>query len=158
VADHERARALRPSGPDRLGVGAGTANDPRSGAFRNEVEQQSDGAVFVLGREDLVAGPESKGAQHRIQRSRRVRRKRYVVRRCPYVGGKGRAHGVELLLEPPSEQGHGLALELPLPLLVEVEHRARAGAERAVVQVDDLRIEEEGVARRHAATLVRSEA
>jgi len=38
---------------------------------------------------------------------------------------------------------HRLTLELALPLLVPLEDRPRAGAERAVVQVDDVRVEKE---------------
>jgi hypothetical protein len=43
---------------------------------------------------------------------------------------------------------HRLALELALPFLVPLEDDARARAERAVVQVDDLRVEKEELSER----------
>ena len=46
-----------------------------------------------------------------------------------------------------------LALELPLPRLVALEDRFRAGAEGAMVEVDDVRIEEEVLA--HAPRVCR---
>ena len=42
-----------------------------------------------------------------------------------------------------AEELHRLALELELPVLVGLEHRPRAGAERAVVEEDDVLAEEE---------------
>ena len=42
----------------------------------------------------------------------------------------------------PGEKFHGLALELPLPFLVAGEDRARASAERAVIEEDNVRIEQ----------------
>jgi hypothetical protein len=38
-----------------------------------------------------------------------------------------------------------LPFELPLPPLVGLEHGPRAGAERAVIQVDDAGVEEERI-------------
>jgi hypothetical protein len=43
---------------------------------------------------------------------------------------------------------HRLALELSLPLLVALEDDARARAERAVVQVDDVRLEKKELSER----------
>ena len=42
-----------------------------------------------------------------------------------------------------AEERDGLALELELPVLVGLEHRPRAGAERAVVEEDDVLAKEE---------------
>jgi len=55
------------------------------------------------------------------------------------VGARG-AHQVG---EAAAEQRDGLALELALPGLVDLEHRPRAGAERAVVEEDDVGVEQE---------------
>ena len=60
----------------------------------------------------------------------------------------------ELVAEPASEQVYGLALELELPALVRVEDRPWTGAERAVIQVGELRIEQEEIAPGHRASLL----
>ena len=47
----------------------------------------------------------------------------------------------------------GSRFELPLPPLVGIEHRPRARAERAVVQEDDVWVEQELAAHIHADTV-----
>ena len=150
MADDEDARPRRRRGPDRVGVHPGGADDTRARPLGDEREQQLDRAVLVLGREDLVAGGERERAEDGVHPGSRVEDEGEVVRGRPDVRPERLAHIGELAAEPPLEQVDRLPLELALPLLIDVEHRSRARAERAVVEVDDLRIEQEQVARRHA--------
>ena len=58
--------------------------------------------------------------------------------RCARLGQQGRRAA--------AQEGHRVALQLQLPALVGLEHRLRAGAEGAVVEEDDVGVEQEGVA------------
>ncbi len=135
VAAAQIASASTPAGAD----------DTRARALRDEREQQLDRAVLVLGREDLVAGGERERPEHGVHPRRGVEDEGEVVRGRADVRPERIAHAGELLAEPPLEQLDRLTLELALPLLVDVEDGSRARAERAVVEVDDLRIEQERV-------------
>src|SRR5262249_44419675 len=55
----------------------------------------------------------------------------------------------KLVFEPPLDQVDRRALQLALPRLVDVEDVLWAGAERAVIEVDDVGIEQERVALAH---------
>ena len=59
-----------------------------------------------------------------------------------YVGERG-AGVREQAGQAARDEVDRLALELALPRLVALEHRPRAGAVRAMVQIDDVRVEEE---------------
>ena len=64
-----------------------------------------------------------------------------------------RARLREQLRQPAGDELDRLALELALPRLVALEHRPRAGAEGAMVQKDDVGIEEKELA--HARRVCR---
>ena len=68
-------------------------------------------------------------------------------------GAELRARVREQLRQPAGDELHRLALELALPRLVALEHRPRAGAERAMVEKDDVGIEEKELA--HARRVCR---
>jgi hypothetical protein len=82
-------------------------------------------------------------ASGEIDAGRRVLHEGEILCRAPDVPGKRRACAVEEGGQAAIEEVDRLALELSLPVLVALEDGPRAGAERAVVEEGDLRVEEE---------------
>jgi hypothetical protein len=90
---------------------------------------------------NLVAGLKLERSSGHVHAGRRVRDEDEIVsgradERAQLGSRRGKQIGQAVL-----DELHRLPLELVLPLLVALEDDARARAERAVVQVDDVRVE-----------------
>jgi hypothetical protein len=147
VADEDDACALVRAFEellDELVVGRQRQRDVRADVARGEVlEEQVVRPVLEIRREHLVIRPELQRARRRVHRRGRVRNEDEVVRRCSDVGGERGARLRQPFWQLPVEELDRLPLHLALKLLVPLEDGAWAGAERAVVQEDDVGVEEE---------------
>jgi hypothetical protein len=98
-------------------------------------------AVLQIRRQNFVARLKVEGPRCDVHAGGRVLKEDEIVHRSTDESGELGARRLEALGQAPHEP-HRLLLELALPFLVPLEDDARAGAERAVVQVDDVRVEE----------------
>ena len=123
------------------------AAHPCAGATGDVRPEPHHPAVLVFAHQDLVTRPELERPRDRIERRARVRHEREVGRIGAQICGQAQTGRLEPFPETSlaSEELDRLALELALPLLIAVEDRSRAGAERAVVQKHDVRVEEEEI-------------
>src|SRR5262249_39816066 len=101
------------------------------------------GAVLVVGRQDLVAGLEIKAPRHHVDRRARVREIHGLVGRHAHILGQRPARLGQQRARAPAEKLYRLPLELALPALILLEHRPRTRTVGAVIQEDDVRIEQE---------------
>src|SRR5262249_46838363 len=158
---------LRPLGdpvPESLHPDIGVSNWERDGlphvACTGLVTDEAPGAIhgpiLVIGGEDLVMRTQSQTAGYHIDGGRRIGEIDDFVG-CRSEVGCQLPTGVRHQgsgLSP--EKGDGLPLQLTLPGLVGLEDRPRASAERAMVEEDDVRVEqEECFESRHACVLQR---
>ena len=149
MADREHARRLSDVIPEQL---ERRPHDPRSGRVPGEV----DGTVLQVGRQHLVLRREPEGAGDHVHPGGRVRDEHEVVAARPEVVAQLRAHLRDQSVPAARQKLDRLALEFALPLLVLLEHRPRARAERAMVEEDDVRIEQELVSQVHRRTVAAS--
>ncbi len=111
------------------------------GTLGHGTERVGAGIVGVVRGEQLVSGPEDEGAQDGVHPGGGVVDQREVVRIGSKEGPEPSASLVEQRLDRPDEEVDGIALH-PCPELgLQREHLARAGAERAMVQEGDARIQ-----------------
>jgi hypothetical protein len=104
-------------------------------------------AVLEIRRQNFVARLKVEGSRCDVHAGGRVLEEDEIVRRSTDESGELGARRLEDLGQALHEP-HRLILELALPFLVSLEDDARAGAERAVVQVDDVRVEKEELSER----------
>ena len=132
---HDRRR------PSRSGTGPRAVTTRAPAPSGDELRRLPAGAVRVVGREDLVARRELERAQHRVDAAGRVADEGEV----PGLGAQERRHLRARVGEPPApvarQEVDRLALHLAPQLPLPLEDRARARAERAVVQVRDVGVE-----------------
>jgi len=109
--------------------------------------EQVVSAVLVCRSDDLVAGLQFQRTGDEVHRRRRVRNEDEVGRGCADVRGEPLPRRRDQLRVAASEAEKldRLALELPLESLVLLADRPWAGAVRAVIEEDDVRIEQEQV-------------
>ena len=105
----------------------------------------------MASRQHLVVRAEAERADHSVETGRRVRDEDEVLWADADKRGECRARFGQQIVEAAPEELRGVALEFALQLLVAGEHRSRAGAVGAVVEIDDVRIEQE----LHAVTVSR---
>ncbi len=117
----------------------------RAGAAGDVLPEDLEAAVLRVAEQHLVAGAEAERAGDGVQPRGRVRDERQPLGIGPNVLREPCANGVQERGQPPfeGEELHGLPLELALRLLVGVEDGPRRRPERAVVEEDDRRVEEE---------------
>jgi hypothetical protein len=119
-----------------------------AGPLAHALPGEVAGAVLEIRGKDLVARLEIERSGGHIHACRRVRNEGEVVRgradERPELG----ARLCEEIGYAALDELHRLALELALPFLVALEDGTRARAERAVVQVDDVPVEEEELSER----------
>jgi len=114
----------------------------RSGLLANTLPGGIAGAVFVVRGQNLVAWPQVQRACHHVDAGGGVGHEDQVRCLCPEVVRQGLAGLRQQLARAPSEKLHRVSFHLPLPVLQVLEHFARAGPERAVIQEHDLGIQE----------------
>src|SRR5437773_5810630 len=102
----------------------------------DEVEGVPAGVVGVVGREQLVAGPEGERAQHGVDTARGVDDEGEVIGVGADEGRQRPARGVEAIVQLAREKAHGLGFHLGPERRLMAEDLGRARAERAVVQED----------------------
>jgi hypothetical protein len=105
--------------------------------------QAVDGAVLVRRRQHLVARTELERTSDNVHARRRVRDEDEVVRPGAEFRRKRCLGLLDQLRVAPREELDGLEFQHALPPLVLLEHRPRTGAERAVVEEDHVRGEQE---------------
>ncbi len=130
--DHPRRRDARP------GHGGRDHADP---CGLEHAEGVAAGVVGVVGGEHLVAVAEAQRAHHGVHPGGRIGHERQIVGIGAHEPGQREARLVEQRLQLAREEQHGLPLHPRAQLLLQVEHAPRAGAERAVVQELDLRVQ-----------------
>ena len=109
-------------------------DDRRAGPLRRVVQRVRAGVVLVVRDDQLVPDFELDAAQDGVDPFRRVSNQRQVVRiRAEELAELG-AHLVQSLLETPSVEADGLALDQVGPRTLALEHRDRTGPEAAVVE------------------------
>ena len=99
------------------------------------------GVVGVVGGEQLVARLELERADHGVHAAGRVRNEREIVRICPDEPRQISPGFVEQALEITCQELQRLPLHARAQLRLRLEHRLRAGSERAVVEEVDARVE-----------------
>lgn len=113
----------------------------RAGPRRHELRALAARAVGLTGQQQLITRLERERAQHRVHRGRGVRDEHHIGGIRTDEARERRAR----CIEPPSERSveeiHRLALHLGAQARLRAQHRRRAGAEGAVVEVQDLRVE-----------------
>ncbi len=166
LADEEDARPLRHPCPHRLDDLLRSParqlyppwHEGRARAPAGVAPDDCHRPVLVIGRQHLVAGPQLDRARRDVDAGGRVRNQDQAVG----VGADGLAergaNAVEERGQTAAEQVDRIALELALPALVLPEDRLGAGSERAVVQVGDPVVEQEGVAQPHGGSVRRGPA
>ena len=148
---------LRPPGDD-LGVGPGDLlgrlereghlhlHDPHAVALGEGPRGEAHGVVGRVGEHELVALPPVERVQHRGDARGGVRHEHEVLA----LRAQGRAERAprmaEQLRRAAAEEFHRVALHLQLPMLLRLEHLARTGAERAVVEEREGRVQQEELA------------
>ena len=99
------------------------------------------GGVLVVGDEQLVSSRQREGAQGGVDAGGGVRHQCQVVGiRADEAGQGGAGRGEQLGADAQEEAGR-VGLELGAQLLLPVQHRQRCGAEGAVVELDDVRVQ-----------------
>jgi hypothetical protein len=127
---------------------------PGSRPLGDESEQELRRPILVRRGQDLVAWVEAERPEDGVERGGGVEDEREVPGFGADVLAEHGADGRKLVAEPAFEQVDGLALELELPPLIGLEDGARTGAECTVIQVGDLRIEQEEIAPGHRPSLL----
>ena len=97
----------------------------------------------MIGGKDLIAGFEIKRLGNDVQPQRGVGQPDDIFLGGAQFGGQrdaGHPHGLGQLA---TEELHWLGFELALPALIGLKDRARAGAEGAVIEENDILTEEE---------------
>jgi hypothetical protein len=151
VAQEQYPRAIGKAGED--GVGEGLFGDERhrrldrrdfgAGAAGNVGPGLFECRVLVVSGQDLVAGLEVERLRDDVQSLGSVDEAHDIVRTGAEAGGERDAGDAHPLGQLAAEESYRLAFELKLPGLIGLEHRTRAGAERAVVEEDDILAQEE---------------
>ena len=120
-------------------------------ARRHVVKRVAHGVVLMVGGQQLVARLEAQRAQHRIDPGGGVGDERQVIGPGTDEGTQRGSGRVQRRLEPLDHEANGLVLQLEPPRGLSLQHHARGGAVRAVVQEVDARIERPvaGVLGRH---------
>ena len=121
------------------------ADVARAGALAQPFPCEVAGAVLESRGEDLVGGTQLERPRSDVHAGRRVLDERQVPRRRADIGREGGPRLGQELRQPARDEVDRLALQLALPRLIPLEDRPRARAEGAVVEEDDVRIEEEFV-------------
>src|SRR5205807_2550563 len=99
-------------------------------------------AVLVVRGQDLVPRPEGQGPGHHVHAGGGVGHVDDVIWGRAEERRERLARLPHQIAEPVVEELDGLPFEFQLPALVGIEHRPRAGPERAVVEVDDVGAQE----------------
>ena len=102
------------------------------------------GVVAVHGHEDLVAVAETQRPEHAVHARRGVGNEDQVLRIGADDLGQPLPRGVEQFRHLPHEELHGPRFHLAAQLALPLEHHARTGPERPVVEHRDRRIERPG--------------
>src|SRR4051812_5927763 len=172
VHDREQAQVARPGAElgdrqDRAGRRGDMSDREHAGRPRDVIPERCerrphdsrpgrvpgvvDGAVLQVGRQHLVLRAEAERAGDHVHPGGRVRDEHEVVRARPEVVAQRPARLLEQPLQSAREELDRPALQLELPALVLLEHRLRARAEGAVVEEDDVRVEQKLVSQAHSA-------
>ena len=128
---HDRCRA-------RDGQGDRLADEARPAPGADEAPRPVAGAVFVVGRQHLVAGAQRQRAGDEVDAVGGVRHEQQVGGLRAQGSGERHAGRGEPRWQPSAEERDRLGLELALPALPRPVDRARAGAEAAVVEEGDV--------------------
>jgi hypothetical protein len=149
MADDRQPGPRRDRGDDRLDDLLGMPDrqrhprhdHPGLRLVRDELDRVEDGVVLVIGRQELVARPDSQGAQHGRDAGGRVRDDDDAggvgAEEARDLDPGGVATGLELAVEDPDRAGLELIEHRPLGF----DDRHGAGAERAVGEVGQARLE-----------------
>ena len=157
VAHEQCSSALGNAGPDLLDDVVGVAQRQRHGhadvsrarVRADVIPGKVEGAVFEIGTKDFVAGSEIERPGGDVHARGDIGDEDEVLRIGRDVFAQRSTRRREQAVKPAREKFDRPALELELPLLVALEDGARAGAERTVIQEDDVRIEQEVVTKSH---------
>lgn len=118
-------------------------DDAKAFLLCGELKSEAAGTVFVVGKQHFVARSKRKAVRNRVRGKSRVGHKNNLCRVGTKILGDlvpgFREQAREFALQKP----YWLPLQFPLPSLVLVEHRPGAGSKRAMIQEDDIGIEEE---------------
>jgi hypothetical protein len=154
VTDEQDARPLVRPGPEVVQRLEGPADVLEPTPLRQVLPDEVVRPVLVVGRQHLVAGTEPQRARDRVHADRHVLHEEQALGiRAHELGQLGA--GFPDRVRDTSEELRRLPLELALEALIFLEHRQRAGSERAVIQVRPLGVEQVEVAHRPDASLRR---
>src|SRR5438034_5646743 len=106
------------------------------------IERVAAGVVLVRGHQQLVAGMKLQRTEHGVHAAGRVRYEGQVGRRGSDEGGQLGARGVEQRLELADEKANWLPFHPSSQFALPGQDHAWRCAERAVVEKDDLRVEQ----------------
>ena len=91
-------------------------------------------AVLLVRRQNLVPRLQWQRARNHVQPRRGIRHEHEVICAAVDIVCQSLARRSHEVIEPPAQELHRLAFQLPLPTLVLLQHRSRPCAERSVVQ------------------------
>lgn len=154
VAGEQDSRPVVRAGPEVVQRLEGPADVLEPIPFRQVLPEQVVRPVLVVGREHLVPRAETQRARNDVHAHRDVLHEEQALGIGADVSGQLDA-GCRELVGHLTEELRRLPLELLLQALVLVEHRPRAGSERAVIQVRPLGAEQVEIAHGPDASLLR---
>lgn len=142
MAEEDHLRTLGHTGPQvfdyliiaRDGKGDGLVYVASATERAVEAPGAIRSAVFVVGREDFVAGLEIERARHDVDSVGGVGDEDEVIRIAMEVEAEVHASLSQQVVDPPAEELDRLGLKLTLPPVIPVEDRLRARAKAAMVQ------------------------
>ena len=126
-------------------TGVLTYRAPKSPQMCSQARSSAPYSRFA--RQHLVAGLRGRRPRRDVDPAAGVRDEHEVVRIGAHVGPKSGPGLGKQAVHPPGQEEHGLALQLELPFLVALEHLARHGPERPVIQKRHTWVEEKGLAK-----------
>lgn len=153
VAEKNDARALRDPGPKLFNEILGGGHRGWDGLLfvhcaslaAEKSPRAIKRAVLVIRRENFIAGVQVQTARDDIQSRRRVRHVNQVLRIRADVSSERSARVAHQFVESAPQEFDWLIFQLALPRLISFKYGARSGAERTVIQKNDMGIEQKQI-------------
>ena len=153
LMNNTRVRSVTPdqiasitSSADRIGHAHRLANVLRAVFRAQEAPRPIERAVFVIGGQHFIAGTQIERSGDDVQAHGRVRHVHQIVGIRAEIAAQSRSGCQHQIVEAAAQEFHRLPFQFALPALILVEDRARTRAERAVIEKDDVGIEQKEIA------------
>ena len=117
-------------------------HEPGTTLFTTETPRAVDCAVLVICREDNVAFLQTERAGYDVQPIGNIGDECQIIARdvdesAEFFSGRRQQFG-----SASSQKVAGICFQLSLPVLIAIEDRTRHGAKAAMIEIDDIRVEQ----------------